>query len=96
MSRRPSPTDAPATALNLAPNIEDGDGFYDELLQAHEGLDKAASDALNARLILVLCNHIGDRAVIREALAVARGTSSTAAGDSGSATIGDGGVESGA
>lgn len=63
---------ASAKGLNLAPNIEDGDGFYDELLQAHEGLDKAGSDALNARLILVLCNHIGERAVIREALAVAR------------------------
>ena len=58
--------------LILAPNLDDGDGFYDELLAAHEGLDKAASDALNARLILVLCNHVGDRDVLREALRVAR------------------------
>lgn len=58
--------------LNLEPNLDDADGFYDELLAAHEGLDKAASDALNARLVLVLCNHIGERAVLREALDVAR------------------------
>ena len=59
-------------ALTLAPNIEDPDGFYDELLQAHAGIDKAQSDALNARLILILANHVGDRAVLREALAAAR------------------------
>ena len=64
-----------ASTLVLAPNIADPDGFYDELLQAHEGLEPHESDALDARLILVLCNHIGDRDVIRQALAVARGDS---------------------
>ena len=54
--------------LNLAANISDPDGFYDELLEAHETLDKAESDALNARLILILANHIGDRAILRQAL----------------------------
>jgi hypothetical protein len=58
-------------SVNLSPNIPDQDGFYDELLRAHEGLSKAQSDALNARLILVLCNHIGDREVIRAALKAA-------------------------
>ncbi|MCT8162091.1 DUF2783 domain-containing protein [Pseudoruegeria sp. SHC-113] len=58
--------------VNLQPNIPDADGFYDELLAAHAGLSKAESDALNARLILVLANHIGDRAVLREALAAAK------------------------
>jgi len=58
--------------LNTDPNIPDPDGFYDELLRAHEGLDKAQSDALNARLILILANHIGDRETLREALAAAR------------------------
>jgi len=61
----------PAPKLILQPNIHDADGFYDELLQSHEGLSKEQSDALNARLILVLCNHIGDRAIIREAFGVA-------------------------
>ena len=58
--------------LILTPNIPDPDGFYEELLKAHAGLDKADSDALNARLILVLANHIGDRDVLRAALAAAR------------------------
>lgn len=58
--------------LTLDPNIADPDGFYDELLRAHEGLSKADSDALNARLILVLCNHIGDRDVMRAALEAAK------------------------
>ena len=42
-------------ALTLDPNIPDPDGFYDELLRAHEGLSKEKSDALNALLILVVC-----------------------------------------
>ncbi len=58
--------------LNTSPNITDADGFYDELLGAHQGLDKAQSDALNARLILVLANHIGDADVLRQAFAVAK------------------------
>lgn len=58
--------------LNLEPNIPDPDGFYDLLLAAHQGLSKDESDALNARLILVLANHIGDVDVLREALTAAR------------------------
>ncbi|MEC9311160.1 MAG: DUF2783 domain-containing protein [Pseudomonadota bacterium] len=58
-------------ALNTAPNISDPDGFYAELLGTHEGLSDEASTALNARLVLILANHIGDRAVLTEALAAA-------------------------
>lgn len=58
--------------LTLDPNIPDQDGFYDELLRAHEGLSKDESDAFNARLILTLCNHIGDRDVLRAALEAAK------------------------
>lgn len=58
--------------LKLTPNIADPDDFYDALLAAHEGLDKAQSDALNARLILVLANHIGDRDTLFEALQTAK------------------------
>jgi len=54
-------------------NLADADGAYAMLIDAHEGLSKAESDALNARLILVLLNHIGDPKVIAEALRVARG-----------------------
>ncbi len=56
----------------LTPNLPDPDGFYETLLGAHEGLSKAESDALNARLILVLANHIGDRAVLDAALEAAK------------------------
>ena len=59
--------------LTLTPNIADPDGFYDDLLNAHAGLNKDASDALNARLILILANHIGDRAILRAALEAAKG-----------------------
>ena len=58
--------------LNLTPNIADPDGFYDELLALHDGLSKEESDALNARLILVLSNHIGDRDVLRQAFEAAK------------------------
>ena len=56
------------STLNLNPNIDGPDDFYADLLAAHEGLSKDESDAFNARLILVLANHIGDRAILRAAL----------------------------
>lgn len=58
--------------LITAANIDRPDDFYADLLAAHEGLSKAESDALNARLILLLANHIGDRAVLADALRAAR------------------------
>lgn len=59
------------TALILTPNIEGPDDFYAELLTAHEKLSKQESDAFNARLILILMNHIGDREALRQALEAA-------------------------
>lgn len=58
--------------LTLTPNLEQADDFYADLLAAHEGLSKDESDALNARLVLVLANHIGSRAVLTKALAAAK------------------------
>lgn len=58
-------------SLTLTPNIPDPDDFYDELIKAHEGLSDTESQALNARLILILANHIGDRKVLRAALSAA-------------------------
>lgn len=58
--------------LILTPNIPDADGFYDELIRAHAGMTKEQSDAFNARLILTLANHIGDREVLSAALEAAR------------------------
>lgn len=58
--------------LITRPNIPGPDDFYADLLAAHDGLDKAESEALNARLILLLANQIGDRDVLRAALSAAR------------------------
>jgi len=54
------------------PNLDDADGFYEALIEAHRDLDAAQSQALNARLVLLLANHVGRDAVLREALAAAR------------------------
>lgn len=58
--------------LNTEPNIADPDGFYAELIGAHDGLTEAESAAFNARLILILANQIGDRDLLRQALAAAK------------------------
>jgi len=55
-------------SLNIKPNIKCADDFYAELLALHEGRSKAESDAINARLILLLANHIGDRSVLTDAM----------------------------
>ena len=58
--------------LTLTPNLTRPDDAYALLLAAHEGLSKEASDALNARLILLLANHIGDAEVLHQALTEAK------------------------
>ena len=60
------------TRLNVEPNLPDPDGFYELLIDSHQDLDEEQSKMLNARLILLLSNHIGDLAVLREAVAIAR------------------------
>lgn len=54
------------------PNLPDHDRFYADLLTAHKNLTETQSQALNAQLILILANHIGDREVLQQALALAR------------------------
>jgi len=58
--------------LKREPNVEDPDRLYAAIIDAHCGLSDADSVAFNARLVLLLANHIGDEAVLREALEVAR------------------------
>jgi hypothetical protein len=58
--------------LNIAPNLSDQDGFFVELVRLYDGLNDEAAAALSARLILILCNHIGDREVLTEAFARSR------------------------
>ncbi len=55
------------------PRIADPDGFYEELIASQRDLDDGQAEAMNARLVLLLANHVGDREVLREALRVARG-----------------------
>jgi hypothetical protein len=59
-------------SLERQPNIKDPDGLYAAIIDAHAGLSDAESAALNTRLVLLLANHIGHEAVLREALTVAR------------------------
>ena len=70
--------------LQLQPNLNEtgqryfrefspGDDFYEALIDAHRDLSDEQSEALNARLILLLANQIGDIGLLREALTLARG-----------------------
>ncbi|MCX7893167.1 MAG: DUF2783 domain-containing protein [Burkholderiales bacterium] len=59
--------------LNLEPNIASPDDFYEALIDMHRDLDEGASAKANAKLVLLLANHIGDLEVLREAMAIARG-----------------------
>jgi hypothetical protein len=49
-----------------------GDDFYEALIETHRELSDEQSQLVNARLVLLLANHIGDLCVLREALAAAR------------------------
>ncbi|MBX5041295.1 DUF2783 domain-containing protein [Rhizobium lentis] len=60
--------------LETKANFSRPDETYALLIKSHEGLTEAESHAMNARLILILMNHIGDHATIAEALALARNT----------------------
>lgn len=62
--------------LNTKPNIANTDSFYAELITLHDGKSKAESDAINAKLVLILANHIGDRSILSQALNAAK-TNST-------------------
>ena len=54
--------------LIVEPNLEPVDDIYQWLVEAHGGLSETDSLRLNARLVLLLANHIGDSQVIREAI----------------------------
>ena len=69
--------------MNLQPNFYEtgkryfrdftpGDDFYEALIETHRDLTDEQSALVNAKLILLLSNHIGDISVLREAMALAR------------------------
>ncbi|HEX2545875.1 MAG TPA: DUF2783 domain-containing protein [Ramlibacter sp.] len=53
-------------------NQQDADAFYEQLLDAHQGLTEQQSTLLNARLILLLANQVGDARALAECLEAAR------------------------
>jgi hypothetical protein len=52
--------------------FSDPDRAYRALIEAHRGLSDEDSAALNSRLVLILANHIGDQAVLQEAIDLAK------------------------
>ena len=60
------------STLSLTPNFTNADEFYEYLLNAHVGLSKSDSDLLNARLIILLSNHIGDLNALKQAVDLAK------------------------
>ncbi len=67
-----NPKASTAMALNRQPNIPEQDIFYAELIDAQRDLSDEQADMMIAKLALILCNHVGDRAVLAEAIALAR------------------------
>jgi hypothetical protein len=53
-------------------HLQDADAFYEHLLDAHQGLSPEESQLLNARLILLLANQVGDAKVLEECIEAAR------------------------
>jgi hypothetical protein len=61
-----------SAVLKTEPNMALPDEFYEALIEMHRGLTEEQSRAANAKLILLLANHVGDMAVLKEAIAIAR------------------------
>ena len=60
------------STLDTSPRLDDPDALFEALVEAHRDLDAAASRRLDARLVLLLANHIGSVAIVRAAIAAAR------------------------
>ena len=58
--------------LDTSPRLNDPDALFEALVEAHRGLDAAASRRLDARIVLLLANQIGDVAIVKAAIAAAR------------------------
>ena len=63
--------------LDTKPRIARPDDFYEALIEAHLGLDDNESMKLNAKLVLILANQVGDMDMLLEAIAMARCNAST-------------------
>lgn len=54
--------------LNIEPNLSNADEFYEALIDAHRDLTLEQSHQMNAKLVLLLANHIGDLDVLKDAM----------------------------
>jgi hypothetical protein len=68
--------------LDTESRLPDPDRAYRALIEAHRGLTDEESAALNTRLLLILANHIGDHAVLADAIRLARESMDSAAENS--------------
>ena len=58
--------------LDTSPRLTDPDALFEALVEAHRGLDAAASRRLDARIVLLLANQIGDVAVVKAIIEAAQ------------------------
>jgi hypothetical protein len=58
--------------LNRQPNIVDPDAFYYQLIESQRELSDEQAELMTTKLVLILANHVGDRAVLSEAIELAR------------------------
>lgn len=56
------------TTLNIEPNMKNFDAFYEALIETHRDLSPEQSHQVNAKLVLLLANHIGDLEVLKDAM----------------------------
>ena len=54
--------------LNIDPNFSNADEFYEALIDAHRELTLEQSHQMNAKLVLLLANHIGELDVLKDAM----------------------------
>jgi hypothetical protein len=60
------------TMMKTELNLQDADGFYEQLLNAHEGLSSEQSEQFNMRLILLLANQVGDASILQDCIESAK------------------------
>ena len=68
-------------------NLASPDAFYEALIDMHRDLSERQSEIVNAKLILVLANHIGDSEVLGQAMKIARGDANSPHPEAGPAEI---------
>ncbi len=63
---------SPMSALTIDTNLARPDDFYESLIETHRDLTREQSELVNCKLVLLLANHVGDAAVLADAMRRAR------------------------